>query len=98
MREALIILAVILVLFALSAFRYRKQIKTIYGVWKALKEIRSGGFPNGPNSLGQEAESSKLARCMKCGSWHPESTMIRVGNGPMFCSAACFEKGAKQAA
>jgi hypothetical protein len=97
MREALIILAVIAVLFALSAFRYRKQIKAAYGVWKTLKEIRSGNFPQSPSNLGKERDASKLARCMKCGSWHPESGMIRVGSGPMFCSAKCLEKGAKQA-
>jgi len=98
MREALIILGVIAVLFALSAFRYRKQLRAAYGVWKAVKEIRAGRFPDQPLGKVEEQAGGKLARCMTCGNWRPESKMRKVGNGPMFCSSACFEQAAKRPA
>lgn len=96
MREALIILGVIAMLFALSAFRYRKQLRAAYGVWKAVKDIRAGRLPVAPNGTVEERAGGKLARCMTCGNWQPESKMRRVGNGPMFCSAECFEQAAKR--
>ncbi|MBK6751448.1 MAG: hypothetical protein IPG67_15990 [Acidobacteria bacterium] len=47
MREALIILAVLLVLLALTAFKYRKQIAAVIGFGRMIREATKGTRPTG---------------------------------------------------
>lgn len=90
MKEALIILLFIAALLALSAFRYRKQIKTILGVWRMLSAARSG---LGERQVAgtRRAESGKLVHCSKCGTWVPEDRAIRVPPNLYYCSKECVE-------
>ena len=92
MREALIILLVILVLFALTAFRYRKQIAAMLQVWRMLKSMKQATRPteNQINSS-EKAVNARLVNCAKCGTWVPESNALKLRN-TFYCSAACVER------
>jgi len=76
MREILIILGVILVLLGLTALRYRKQIKQIFGVAKMLNEAKNAATSQMPTQ--RKSEGVKLAGCLKCGIFVPEN---KLSNG-----------------
>lgn len=73
MREVLIILGVIVVLLGLTALRYRKQIKQIFGVAKMLNEAKNAATSQIP--VKRKTEGVKLANCTKCGIFVPESSL-----------------------
>lgn len=73
MREVLIILGVILVLLGLTALRYRKQIKQIFGVAKMLNEAKNAATSQIPTQ--RRTEGVKLVGCSKCGVFVPETTV-----------------------
>ena len=91
MKEALFILGVLILLAALTAYRYRRQIWAVLEFMNQLKTIREGmkrpqdRIPEGPVSKGP------LVNCQKCGSWVPEETAIKLGRTAIFCSAKCLE-------
>ena len=96
MRESLVILFVIALLFALTAFRYRKQIAAVYSFWGALRDAQE------KNSITQMPETAStdegpLVNCAKCGKWVPETQSIRLGTRMFYCSSACLEKAASTA-
>ena len=93
MREFLIILLVIAVLFGLTAFRYRKQLFAFYRFWSALRQIQGNNKEAQINEPAADG-NGQLVNCSKCGTWTPESTSIRLGMRTYYCSAACMEKAA----
>lgn len=83
MREFIIILAVILVLLALTAVKYRKQIAGLIGVARMLKEAKDAVRQN--SFRGEDARSVQLVNCSECGVWVPQDKAIKAGNG-FICS------------
>ncbi|HMT07483.1 MAG TPA: hypothetical protein PKA82_05725 [Pyrinomonadaceae bacterium] len=73
MREVLIILAVIVVLLGLTALRYRKQLKQLFGVAKMLKEAKDSAASQVPTQ--RKTDGVKLASCSKCGVFVPETNL-----------------------
>jgi hypothetical protein len=96
MRELLIILLVIAVLIALTAFRYRKQILAFYKFWSAFRAIQQKHAQTQMTETIDDA-SGPLVNCAKCGAWTSESSAIRLGARTFYCSAACMEKAATAA-
>ncbi len=98
MREALLILFVIAVLFALTAYRYRRHIGAFYQFWQVLKQARVQGKQR-TNEMNEPAEAARgpLVNCVKCGTWVPESKAIKLGARIYYCSTACVENAAKAA-
>lgn len=94
MKEAIVILAVILLLLGLTAFRYRKQLLAVLNVWRMLKTIRQGGTQNEDKIDGGNQASGPLVNCSKCGTWVPEGRAIKLGRTSFFCSAECMQKSA----
>lgn len=98
MREALFILFVIGLLLAFTAYKYRRQIRTLREFWRMARQMRQMG-----PQMRREVEepqaplSGKLVNCSKCGTWVPEERAVRLGKASVFCSAACLEKAAKPA-
>lgn len=91
MREALFILLIVGLLFAITAFRYRRQIQTVLGVWRMLSAAR----PNARNrqvETDQSPSSGNLVNCAKCGTWVPEERAIRVPPNIYYCSRNCVEQ------
>ena len=91
MKEVLFILLVVAVLFALTAFRYRKQIQTVLGVWRMLSAARSSSVTRQVDD-GQKPSTGKLVNCAKCRTWVPEEGAIRVPPNMHYCSRDCVEQ------
>jgi hypothetical protein len=88
MRETFFILAVIAVLFGLTALRYRKQIMAFVRFSRMLKEARSGDLSS--NTGKREIEPKTLVKCSRCGTWVPEGRVRRSG-AESFCSTECIK-------
>lgn len=83
MREFLIILTIVIVLLALTAVKYRKQIAGLIGVARMLKEAKKAVRQS--SIRGGEPPGVQLVNCAKCGVWVPQDKAIRVG-GSFVCS------------
>ena len=85
MREALIILAVILILLGLTAIRYRKQIAAMIALARALKDAKNAVTQN--RSIGQNVSANvQLVNCSGCGVWVPREKAGRFGDAGFICS------------
>lgn len=92
------ILGILISLFVLSFVR------AVWGIiQKALvEEVKSATGPGAPSDDAPRAKANPsadtmLRKCVTCGTYKPESAMIRYGSGDksvFFCSTAC-EKSAK---
>ncbi|MBX3289743.1 MAG: hypothetical protein KF855_10415 [Acidobacteria bacterium] len=96
MREAIFILLVIAVLLGLTAFRFRRQLWTVYQVWRTLRAARDLNNGNRPEQIPKTKGSEPLVKCVKCGSWVPKSRSVDLGSA-VYCSAECIEKSATPA-
>jgi len=97
-KEALFILLVMGILAALTAYRYRRQIRTIREFWRVAKGMRQMHTQARREvEEPKPAASGKLVNCSKCGTWVPEERAIRLGRTSAFCSSQCLEKSAHQA-
>ena len=82
MREVLLILGVVIVLLALTALRYRKQIAGVIGVARMLQDVRNSGI-----SAKREREPAvHLVNCEKCGVWVPENKAQKRRDGGAYCA------------
>lgn len=79
MREFIIILAVILVLLALTAVKYRKHIASLIGLARMLKEAKDAVRQN--SFRGEDARSVQLVNCSECGVWVPQDKARKAGKG-----------------
>jgi hypothetical protein len=93
MREGLFILAVIFLLFALTAIRYRKHIVGMIGLARALNDAKNTA-PQGKTIGPNESTSVRLVNCAKCGIWVPQNKAIGAGHALYFCSVECKKQGA----
>ena len=96
MKEAIFVLVVIAALIALTAFRYRRQIKTVIGVWRMLRSAKNGRAANQMDEA-KETAAGPLVNCAKCGTWVPKSTAMRVPPKLFYCSRACLERSVEHA-
>ena len=88
MKEALVILAVLAVLLALTAVRYRKQIATVIGLARMLRDAKRSVQGLRPDLTADTSNSVQLVNCSKCGVWVPRSKARKVGE-LFYCSDAC---------
>jgi hypothetical protein len=96
MREIFVILIVIAALLLLTAFRYRRQLWTIYGVWRMMRSMQKGAAAQRKGQVEPaKAAEGPLVNCAKCSNWVPESRAVRLGPTTVFCSADCMEKAAR---
>ena len=90
MKEAFFILFVVLVLLAITAIRYRKQITGMIGFARMLKEAKQN-IAQGPSSVRVDSgKSIPLVNCSKCGVWVPQNKSRKVGD-LFFCSDECVK-------
>ena len=84
MKEAFFILFVVMLLAALTAVRYRKQISGMIGLAKVLKEAKDNvGLSR--SIRGEKQVSVQLVNCAKCGVWVPQNKARKSGD-LFFCS------------
>ncbi len=84
MKEGFVILVVIVVLLALTAVRYRKQINSMIGVAKMLKEVKDSAVAG--RQIKPEPTSVQLVSCAKCGVWIPQGRSLQRQHN-FYCSA-----------
>ena len=80
MKEALFILLVVLVLLALTAVRYRKQIAGMIGFARMLKEAKQSVSQGSPRIQSPSEKSIPLVNCSKCGVWIPQNKARKFGD------------------
>ena len=67
MKEAFFILLIVLVLFGLTAYRYRRQIAMGLQIWRMLKGAREMQPRNASQIDPQPVERGELVNCSRCG-------------------------------
>lgn len=80
MKEAFFILLVVLVLLALSAVKYRKQIAGIIGFARMLKDARANIAQRAHQVQSQDEKNVSLVNCSKCGVWIPQNKATKIGD------------------
>lgn len=91
MREALFIFLVIIVLAGLTAYRYRRQIRTAIAFWRTIQKMRDTGARPPDRMPEPTSTNGPLVNCQKCGTWAPEDTAVRLGRSAFYCSTKCLE-------
>lgn len=90
MREAIFILAILLVLFGLTAYRYRKQLAVGLQIRRMMKGARQMHSKQSSQMDPQPADRGELVNCSRCGKWTPASTAIKFGPTIYYCSTQCL--------
>ena len=95
--KLLIILVLLLVVAALIAVRYRRQIQTAIYMWRMLRQMRQFNKPQHEKHIGAKETSANvpLVRCVGCGNWVEEINVLKMGNKISYCSASCIEKAVR---
>lgn len=96
MREAFFILLVLLVLFGLTAYRYRKQLMFVWQIWRTLKGAREMQMKNMPANEPANQVRGELVNCSRCGKWTPQTTAIKFGPTIYYCSKQCVSVAASK--
>lgn len=90
MREFLFVIVVVLILLALTALRYRRQIASLIGIARMLKDAKSQMGASA--TLPQDRPGVQLVNCATCGVWIPGAKAINR-TGSSYCSDKCaFER------
>lgn len=98
MKEALFIFLVLLVLAGLTAYRYRRGIRTALEFWRMVKTARNAApRPAGKPIREEPAAAGALVNCQKCGKWVSENVAVRLGRKSFYCSTRCLEASSKPA-
>ncbi len=96
--KLLIIFVLLLVVLALIAMRYRKQIQTGVYVWRMFRKMRQVNKPQEKRiETDENPAKATLIRCVGCGNWVAESNVLKMGNKISYCSSACIEKSVNKA-
>lgn len=92
----LLILGLLVILAMFIGRRYRRQIETALYVFRMFRKMRE--MNNSAETSGKQIDQTsnsmdvQLVRCVKCGSWTPQSNALRFGKNSFYCSANCMEK------
>lgn len=98
MREIIFILLIILVLTALTAWRYRRQILVGVNIWREFKKMQSNVQDQTSKPIDVPKNSNgQLVRCSKCGTWVPENTAVKLAANVFYCTTDCMERSVKAA-
>lgn len=95
MREAIFILLVVLVLLALTAIRYRKQIAGMIGLARMLRQAKRSAMQGAKSVSPASEKNMSLVNCTKCDIWVPQNKAVKFRDG-FICSSVCSK--AEQAA
>jgi type II secretory pathway pseudopilin PulG len=94
--KALFIFAVILILLALTAVRFRKQISAAITVGRMIRDAGQGARQI-QQTRREPMAAAPLVRCARCGTWVPENRVKRLRTGDLYCSDECLRSGARAA-
>jgi len=86
--EIIFVLLVVLLIIGLTAFRYRKQIATMIGVARMLKQARQAAKQGTKAFEADEPKPNTLVNCGKCDVWVPQAKAVKFRQG-FICSTVC---------
>ena len=91
----IILLILFLILLAMIAVRYRRQISAGIEIYKMFRQLRNPQKPSEKqiNPKKNEKETA-LVRCARCGTWKSQGDAINLRSKTSYCSASCMEKAA----
>lgn len=97
----LIILVILLIVAAIVAVRYRRQIQTAIYMYRMFRKMREMSKPPAKQKEKQidrknDLSDVQLVRCTGCGNWVAQTEVLKMGNKISYCSAACIEKNANR--
>jgi len=88
----LIILVLVLVLIAIIAYRFRKQLQTVYLMWLTIRRLRKQVKPAQKQVPKRDtAKDTPLVRCSKCDKWTPQDEAVKLKSN-FYCSHTCMEE------
>lgn len=89
----LILLILFLVLLAIIAVRYRRQINVGIEIFKMFRQLKNQ-TKSGKKKLDKKAEDKAvpLVRCARCGTWTPQTSALNLRSKTFYCSTNCMEK------
>jgi len=91
MKELLFILAIMAVLFGITAIRYRRQIVAAIEFYKLIRHAKESMTPLEKDRLSRDnAEGIQLIKCSRCGKWIPQTAAAGDVRDP-FCVDACIK-------
>jgi hypothetical protein len=89
----LILLALLILAFALIALRFRPQIQAALQIWRMFRQIKQANQPIGKQIPKREKLANEaLVRCANCGKWIPQSNALNLRKQTFYCSSNCVEK------
>lgn len=92
----IIVLLVLLLIAALIAVRFRRQIQTAIYIWRMFGKLREAGKSgNREIERPETGKDAALVRCAKCGTWIPQNKALNLRSGIFFCSKICLETTAR---
>jgi multidrug resistance efflux pump len=89
MKEFFVVLVVIIVLLGLTAIKYRRQLPSLVGFARLLKEAGSS-VSDARKASGQTVKTKALVSCSVCSVWIPEDKAVRKGD-QIYCSTDCIK-------
>src|SRR5690348_3465490 len=89
MRDALFILAVIVMLLGLTAIKYRRQIVTLITFWRQFQAARERlrDSNSKPSVSGESA--TILVNWSRCGKWVAQTSAVRPSGTTFVCAEGC---------
>jgi type II secretory pathway pseudopilin PulG len=94
MREILFVLIVVLVLLALTAIRYRKQIAGMIGIARMLRQAKRSAAERVQTFPKETQATNPLVNCSKCDIWVPQGKAVRFRDG-FICSKVCEKEATR---
>jgi len=91
MKEIFLILAVLFLVFGMTAIRYRKQIAAVLGMARMLKEAKAAAENARRVQAPSAPQTNELVNCSKCGVWVPRNKAVTTGRAIFYCSQ-CYAK------
>lgn len=93
MSKLLVILILFLIVIAIVAYKYRKQIQTAYIMWKTFRNLRKQMKPQTKKKVEKKTNSkdTELVRCPKCNKWTPQEDAVKLKSN-YYCSHSCMEQ------
>lgn len=92
----LIILGLILLVFALIAMRYRRQLQTGWQIWRMFRQFKQASKPKEKKIENRLADKSEqLVRCARCNKWISPKDALNLRSKIVYCSTNCMEKAAR---
>lgn len=98
--KILLLLSIIVLIGAIVAVRYRKQIRLAVYFLRMLNKMRQSGKENQRRIEPKEPLSadSALIQCTGCKNWVAQNKSIKIGQKSFYCTHACMEKSFKVSA